>query len=216
METAATTQSGRSDRASSDDQLLLTQLRGATQVSHQQIEHNARLRRMFEPGYSLAEYRTLLARLLGFYAPLEADLASQGGAVLAPFELDSRWKSPWLRQDIEHLGLDSSAIAALPCIPPLARPPIATPPAAVGCLYVLEGATLGGQLIARHLSRTLDLNAAGGGRFYSGYGAEAGRMWRDFRATLATLTLSGADIAVATHTAVEMFSCLDRWLAREE
>ena len=216
MEIAATTHPSESDRSCSSDLSLLAELRVATKVSHQQIEHNVRLRRIFQPGYTLSEYRSLLARLLGFYAPLEADLATLPVAVHGPFHLSKRWKTPWLRQDLERLGLDTDAISALPHISVRARPRITAPSAAVGCLYVLEGATLGGQLISRQLANTLNLNAECGGRFYSGYGTAAGSMWSEFRATLEALTFSDADIALATHTAVEMFTCLDRWLAHED
>jgi heme oxygenase len=51
---------------------------------------------------------------------------------------------------------------------------------AVGCLYVLEGATLGGQFISRHLA-TLGIGPANGGLFFHGYGAKTGEMWKSFQ-----------------------------------
>jgi heme oxygenase len=38
-------------------------------------------------------------------------------------------------------------------------------PRMLGCLYVLEGATLGGQIISRHLQRTLHIDAINGAAF---------------------------------------------------
>jgi heme oxygenase len=48
--------------------------------------------------------------------------------------------------------------------------------AAVGCAYVLEGATLGGLLIARTIRERLGWESA----FYAGYGARTAARWREF------------------------------------
>ena len=41
---------------------------------------------------------------------------------------------------------------------------------AFGCLYVMEGATLGGQVIGRHVRQTLGVTPETGGRFHAAYG----------------------------------------------
>ncbi len=51
-------------------------------------------------------------------------------------------------------------------------------------MYVLEGATLGGQFIARHVERALGLAGGRGYSFFRGYGEDTGRMWRSFREEL--------------------------------
>ena len=51
---------------------------------------------------------------------------------------------------------------------------------ALGCLYVLEGATLGGVLIARHVRASLGFDGDAGSAFYLGYGPRTGAMWRGF------------------------------------
>ena len=48
----------------------------------------------------------------------------------------------------------------------------------LGALYVLEGATLGGQVLRREMAQRLGVNADNGGAFLDVYGAETGRRWR--------------------------------------
>ncbi len=57
------------------------------------------------------------------------------------------------------------------------------PAAATGALYVLEGSTLGGQLIGRHIAGPARLLGATG-CLLPGHGAAAGAMWAAFRTRL--------------------------------
>ena len=59
-------------------------------------------------------------------------------------------------------------------------PDLATPAAIVGALYVIEGSTLGGKVIARQLAAHLGLNAAKGARFFHGHGAATEAHWGEF------------------------------------
>lgn len=83
-----------------------------------------------------------------------------------------------------RLPLLESDLAALSLRP--ARPPGAVAPAcqaeALGMLYVLEGSTLGAQVIRRELAvRGADLK---GLSFLDPYGSHTGAMWRDFLTVL--------------------------------
>lgn len=50
----------------------------------------------------------------------------------------------------------------------------------VGALYVIEGSTLGGQLISRSLNQHLGLTLNTGARFFYGYGEQTALMWQSF------------------------------------
>jgi len=55
---------------------------------------------------------------------------------------------------------------------------------ALGALYVMEGSTLGGRIILRHLeTQEIDI-PADAMSFFAGHGAETGSMWRFFVAKL--------------------------------
>ena len=198
------------------DQILLQALRQATQSHHRQIEQNERLTRLLQPDLTLREYQDILGRMLGFLEPLEEAIATSPEAPLLQADLGDRRKASWLVQDLLSLGLDASAIAAIPRMPAHGLPTVTTQAEAAGVLYVLEGSTLGGQLISRHLARSLNIEPEQGGRFYAGYGQDNGRMWSLFRQWLGALTLDDRQIQQAASAAVQTFAAMDQWLGRED
>jgi heme oxygenase len=74
----------------------------------------------------------------------------------------------------------------------------------LGRMYVMEGSTLGGQYIARHVEETLGLASGEGNSYFRGYGEATGERWREFRTVLQTLPESEAETVIAS--AKEMFS----------
>jgi heme oxygenase (biliverdin-IX-beta and delta-forming) len=81
----------------------------------------------------------------------------------------------------------------------------------LGCLYVLEGATMGGRMITRHLQATFGITPDAGGRFFDGYGADTGKMWQSTRQLLVrgAPDLPSENAMVAS--AITTFACLRRW-----
>jgi heme oxygenase len=51
---------------------------------------------------------------------------------------------------------------------------------ALGAMYVLEGSSLGGAVIARALSKIPEISETGAFDFYTFYGSELGSMWTSF------------------------------------
>jgi heme oxygenase len=80
---------------------------------------------------------------------------------------------------------------------------------ALGSLYVFEGATLGGQLIARRLVERFGPSAPCG--FFNSYGEDVGRMWKAFRVTLSEYSSAGVD-SVIIGSAIDTFERFGRWL----
>ncbi|MCF5725372.1 biliverdin-producing heme oxygenase [Pseudomonas syringae] len=113
-------------------------------------------------------YQRLLQAYYGFYGPMEAALYDSG---LIPdgFDTVMRVKTPTLLNDLRALQLTEGAIHALPRCTEI--PTLDSPAACLGALYVLEGATLGGQVLRREMALRLDVNADNGGAFLDVYGA---------------------------------------------
>jgi heme oxygenase len=189
---------------------VLEQLKGRTRAEHIEIEIALDLMR---DDFLLADYRRLLERYFSFYAPVEARLACMLSSVQPGLDFEARRKLPLLRADLEALGAGSPDALAL-CD---ALPPLHTPAQALGCLYVLEGATLGGQVIGQHLRRRLGLTQALGARFFHGNGARTVEMWRSFRHVL-TGFAADAEATDTTDVMVESanatFRSLRRWCVR--
>ena len=128
---------------------------------------------------SRGAYLDLLVTMLGVYEPLERALAGFAWESIG-MDFRSRRKTPQLLRDIEIVSA-GTMVDLRPDSADSDRPVVATSLAeAIGVMYVLEGATLGGQIIARELARRLAISPEDGGSFYSSYGGNRGAMWRQF------------------------------------
>lgn len=154
-------------------------------------------------------YRTLLADLWGIYAPLEAELAAVRWSDYG-IDFNQRTKAQWLRADLIALGLSSREVAALPHATQL--PPIRNAADGFGVLYVLEGATLGGQIILREIKPNLGLTENAGARFFSSYGADVGERWRGFIAAMSAHGDVARNAVAMERAALATFECFSHWI----
>jgi heme oxygenase len=160
------------------DDLLSVRLRRTTAPLHAKVERVLGL-----PGAVRyrQDYCRLLGRFLGIYEPLEQ--------VFQRFDdWDRLGLAPASHAHVVNLTLDLSALGIdlgrLPRAPPRMLPNLPTFPHALGALYVLEGATLGGRVILRALESRMGGQIAGASRFLGGQCAAAGPTWQSFRASL--------------------------------
>lgn len=154
---------------------LLKTLREQTRHEHESLELELDL---FHRITSRAAYRKLLEGFLRVHRPLEHELATAVDWQALGWDFDARRKTAWLVEDLAAMGDgmepgDESRFM---------RPEISlhTLGGAIGCLYVMEGSTLGGQVISRHLEASLHITPENGGRFFHGYGPRTVEAWRAF------------------------------------
>jgi heme oxygenase len=98
-------------------------------------------------------------------------------------DIDQRRKTPWLEQDLITLGASAPPSSAPVNVLSLPLYHI------LGKLYVLEGSTLGGAVIYRQLQPILQFSPEKGGRYFYGYGAQTGKMWKLFMEVLTTIAI---------------------------
>lgn len=153
---------------------MLLRLRTETRAEHDAIESALGL---MDNQLTRDQYGRRLEQFYGFYRPLEERLLDCRAAFEPWLDIAERLKAPLLLADLEALGRAPGA--SLPLCTSL--PNLDGPPECFGCLYVLEGATLGGQLISRHMAQQLNITPSAGGRFFDGYGPRTVRMWQEFR-----------------------------------
>jgi len=187
---------------------ILARLKAETRPQHEQLDASLDLT---NGSITLDFYRRTLARFHGFYQPLEVGLRAVGGWETRGLDMQERWKTPLLDDDLRALGMDD--LAALPVCTDL--PPHASVSSAFGCLYVLEGSTLGGQLISRALQKTLDMTPETGGRFFNGYGHRTGPMWQSFRVAIEAFAFSSGEGDDIVSAAKATFSTLQTWMSAE-
>jgi heme oxygenase len=158
---------------------MLKCLKEATGTRHAALERQLPL---LDANLSHGTYRQYVQRLFGFYDPLETRLLEVPWWRAIGFDYALRQKAPRLRQDLQVLGDSEQSIAGLPRCEHL--PPLTSEAQLWGCLYVIEGATLGGQIIIKHLHTHLGLTITSGASFFDGYGPQTGSRWKAFCAAV--------------------------------
>ena len=187
---------------------ILDLLRDRTRAAHDRAEEALPL---LDPSLDAARYRAILAGFWGFHAALEPRLAAVAelrGLGLDPAE---RRKLPRLEHDLRTLGEDPARLPVADVVPE-----VEDAAAALGCMYVLEGATLGGRVISRHLAAR-GIGPESGGAFFAGYGVETGEMWKSFSAAIGAYAEAHPEsTGRIIDAADETFALLERWLARAQ
>jgi heme oxygenase (biliverdin-IX-beta and delta-forming) len=184
---------------------ILERLRVETAPQHRALEAHIPL---LDSGLTVAVYAELIARFWGYYAPLERRLLLLADRLFSSFDYALRLKTPLLLRDLDSFGKLGGRLPRCRNVPALA-----TMPEVLGCLYVLEGSTLGGQVISRRLHNHLGLTRDSGAAFFTGYGAATARRWRSFGTFLTDTarTLDHDELIVSG--AVDTFETLKTWLA---
>ena len=182
---------------------LLVRLKRETATAHERIE---RVFDLDQRTRSLALYRDLLVRLYGFHAAWEpAADAALGDRTF----FSARQKTHLLHNDLLALGVAESDLARLPlCLPTV---PLRTAAEALGSMYVVEGSTLGGTIIAGYVEHRLGLTRANGCCYFRCYGKKVGQMWNEFGVKLST-AVAGADEEIVICSAARTFELMHQWL----
>lgn len=190
--------------------LVLQHLRAQTAPLHIALEERLPF---FSPVLDRDHYQRLLQAYYGFYQPLEKRL-QDSHKVPADFVLTERLKTSTLHGDLLALGLTEREIADLPRCQSL--PVTDSSEACLGVLYVLEGATLGGQILRREIAARLNLDATNGAAFLDIYGDATGRRWREFIDYMANIPLESAARQTVVNAAQTTFACFESWLESTE
>ena len=189
-------------------------LRAQTQVLHQALEATPMAQALLAPDLTLPRYADILAVWADGWQILEPALFAASFAATVPHLLPfprSRCAQADLHYLASNAGLDHSnrsvqadsdagATAAWAGMP-------LTLSGFIGVCYVLRGASLGGKVIARHLHRTLGLDAANGAAFFNAESGD-GLSWVQWMGRAEQTLLQEDDIEAACQAAAETFALL--------
>ena len=177
--------------SSRKEQQVWAALRAATAPSHAALETAPILKKILSPDVSTADLAELLGRLVRVYRPLEARLLDREPTTTLAYK--------------RRLPLLIEGLAALDAQPPsadLVIPALDGEASRWGALYVVEGATMGGQLIHRHLAPHFPPEAL---KPFVPHGPETGENWRHFVASMEAALATPEAIEEAKGSAIDLF-----------
>ncbi len=186
---------------------IMAVLKADTAAQHAHVET---LMPFFRETFSLQQYVRTLGVFLGFFEPLEHRLAAVAGWNAFGIDLRNRRRAHLLRTDLYALGVSDQDIAALPRCHRL--PHLTNRYIGLGCLYVLEGSTLGGQLISRELTSRFGIEQFSGTSFFCSHGANVGQAWKEFGSSVRTHVNDPIKEAATVKAAEETFTCFAGWI----
>ena len=182
---------------------VLHRLRTGTAEEHEDVERTLDL---MSPALGSTRLADVLGRMHGFWLAAEAGLDRWAAATPADAEAvdwPRRRRAALFAADLRALGAEPARKG-----PELAA--VTDTDRALGRLYVLEGSTLGGMFIDRHLAslpRLADVRV----RAFSPYGSETGAMWAAFRRVTRERVSAGGDADAMVDSGRETFRALADW-----
>ena len=173
----------------------LARLRAETRPEHEATEAQMPL---MSPELTRVTYaavlRYLYPLLAGWEAWAQANAPASATALIA-----KRLRAASLARD---LGCLNVPVPAPEDFPAGSIPGITTEAGFFGAMYVIEGSTLGGQYIAKHVEPLLGLDADCGTAYFHGYGDQTSANWKEFQAALAAVPSEQTEAVIAAAKAM--------------
>jgi len=181
--------------------LDIQKLRQETEAHHRAVEDAVPL---MHEGLDKVQYLRCLQQMYGIVAAWEERAIEAAPEWMQPTVI-ARQRKQLLESDLAWFGITELDDRR----PKL--PEINSLPRLLGAMYVMEGSTLGGQLIARHVENSLQLTASQGDAFFRGYADRTGSMWKDFCAIL-TRQVPDDQTDTVIEAAKAMFEAYGAWM----
>ncbi len=191
--------------------MISEKLKTSTAENHRIVEESGLMAPILNRTITKESYARILKKFYGFFHPLEITINSfpQLSEYLPDFS--ERRKSEALIDDLKRLELpqetEYNLCNNLPTLTHLSH--------AFGCLYVMEGSTLGGKMISRILNDTLNIDETNGAKFFTGYGPTTGMKWNAFREALGKYSTETNDDESVVEAANDTFLKFKQWIDQD-
>jgi heme oxygenase len=181
-------------------------LRNETRDVHERLHGHPSFNGLVEQSISQQRYVALLSRLLGYHCGMEA--------ALKRFCVKDVAFAPFVRERTAHLSADLAQMRQSPAQIDAAEhlaPPdyIKSNAALLGCLYVREGAMIGGRSLARNLDHLCGSSSAGR-TFFQGVPEDA-QIWRHLCSALNLIEDQHAQDQII-EAALSTFALFETWM----
>lgn len=187
-----------------DEPKPMALLKSSTHDLHRRLDRASCMTRLMAADLSLQGYVEILKKLHNLYAAIEPALQTAehhwGRSV------EWQMKTDLLENDLlalgelpigksRHMHADQEFLTRL----------ISSNAGLAGCLYVLEGSTLGGQMIAKRLRSTMGSQVMNALSFFDGYGVDTPSLWGANCARISAVLSDNEKIFVACTSAQHVF-----------
>ncbi|WP_413560611.1 biliverdin-producing heme oxygenase [Bdellovibrio sp. HCB209] len=179
--------------------MVMLLLKDGTQDLHNEIEKHMPV---FRPDFNSQQYAEVLQKMHRFYEGFEKKLETALSTHGLSDMYKDRFKTPRIESDLKSLGTPTKSQPA-----PSHLPVLDSVPAIAGALYVIEGSSLGGQIITKHLKEKLNMTPEQT-QFFGGYGELTGKRWQEFQKWMGELDMNEQNAKLAVSSARETFSSL--------
>lgn len=191
---------------------VLDVLRARTKTAHNRLHEHSTFVALFKQALTLEDYRQLILKYHGFYAPLDNAIHAENQK-----QRDDSLQYPYasrghlLKQDLRDLGFTEDEISQNTMCDDVLD--LISKTSLGGVLYVIEGATLGGAGIDRAAQRILFKDTTEGRKYWAWCRSENKRCWSMINAYLKKLDDAGASVDALAQGAQDTFTLFERWLA---
>lgn len=149
-------------------------LKEQTKQQHDDTEAKLQSQKIFDKSYTLDDYKKLLIHNYKLISRYEPQIQEQLKGY-PELKLDLRSKVDALKIDLNNLNIETQPEALTQNLENEAE--------AFGALYVMEGSTLGGNVIAKQLKRNpefenIEFN------YFGVYGENTGPFWQEFKSII--------------------------------
>lgn len=187
------------------DEPLMARLKRDTREAHVGLESRINL---MDRLLTATDYRKLLEAFYGVFDPIEDSLRPHIAELVKWIpDVEHRMRTAALRRDLNALGNSSPhelPLAVVPSYDSLAEQ--------IGCMYVLEGSTLGGQVISRSVQQ-LGFTSGHGCEFFYAHGLQTGTMWKGFSNGVEAYSIARpSEQQKVVQSAIQTFQAFDTWM----
>jgi len=188
----------------------MQQLRDSTREEHHRAEHHEFQQALVKGELARDRYEAWLGQMYLIHGSLEKALraATDHSEAIQNVIHDYQYQVPYLLEDFEFFGIDSSGIEPLPAtqrFASLVEQGKDDPLLLLGLHYVLEGSNNGGRFIARHVAKAYDLAPGPGLRYLDPYGDQQREHWMAFKNDMGAVDFTDAETVRLVDAAKQMY-----------
>jgi len=150
------------------------------------------------------DYAAVLKMFYGYFHPLEKIIRKHINIDVLR-DVDERRNSLFILHDLKSINYSTENLAVCDDLPE-----IKSVADAFGCLYVLEGSTLGGRMISRMLMKNFYIKLGDNNlNFFNGYKEDTGKKWAHFLSVINQYEENAETIVAAAN---KTFEGLTKWM----